>query len=80
MKILKVVAILQAVLIVYLLKEQSIVAEQIVESANVVSKSTKKIEALASENYELDHAVQDCKFELNKYRQEVYPLPSSIQQ
>lgn len=75
MKILKIIIGVQFVVIIYLIRASGELTNQIAESATAVAGSTKKIESMADDNYNLHQMLNGCKYELDKYRQETINPP-----
>lgn len=67
MKLLKTILGVQAAVILYLFWENTTLKDQIVESADAVSKSTKRIERLSDEVEAARRALSSCRYEVNKY-------------
>ena len=66
MRALKIVICVQAIALLYLFRENGIMKEHIIESADAVSKSTKKIENQSSELSLARQKLGECKYELGK--------------
>lgn len=67
MKLLKTILGVQAAVILYLFWENTTLKDHIVESADAVSKSTKRIERLSDEVEAARRALSSCRYEVNKY-------------
>ena len=67
MKFLKAILGVQVAVILYLFWENTTLKEHIIESADAVSKSTKRIERLNDEVDAARRALSSCRFEVNKY-------------
>ena len=71
MKFLKVLAFVQALIVVYYWRENTELKEQILSSADAVALATKKIEKL-HENLSVAQAKEStCRYMLNKYNDQL---------
>ena len=71
MKFLKVLAFVQALIVVYYWRENAELKEQILSSADAVALATKKIEKL-HENLSVAQAKEStCHYMLNKYNDQL---------
>lgn len=71
MKFLKVLAFVQALIVVYYWRENAELKEQILSSADAVALATKKIEKL-HENLSVAQAKEStCRYMLNKYNDQL---------
>ena len=67
MKFLKVLAFVQALIVVYYWRENTELKEQILSSADAVALATKKIEKLHENLSDAQSKESTCRYMLNKY-------------
>lgn len=70
MKFLKILVCVQALGLVYLLRENTELQERIVTSADAIAKSTRTIESLIDQVEAATRRESDCIYTMNKYRDE----------
>lgn len=75
MRFLKFLAFAQALVIVYLLRENLELKEQLVNAADVMVKATNKIEKLNGALSESQVKEATCRYVLNKYVDQTYVQP-----
>ncbi len=71
MKFLKVLAFVQALLVVYLWRENTELKEHILSSADAVAQATKKIEKLNGQLSDAQMKESTCRYVLNKYNDQL---------
>lgn len=69
MKYLKLIVCVQAVALLYLFRENSDLKQHLIDSADVVSRSTKKIESLRDAVDTERSRANSCEYTLDKYRE-----------
>ena len=75
MRFLKFLAFAQALVIVYLLRENLELKEQLVNAADVMAKATNKIEKLNGTLSDSQVKESTCRYVLNKYVDQTYVQP-----
>ena len=71
MKFLKVLAFAQALIVVYLWRENAELKEHILSSADAVARATKKIEKLNENLSDAQMKESTCRYVLNKYNDQL---------
>ena len=71
MKFLKVLAFVQALIVVYYWRENTELKEQILSSADAVALATKKIEKLHENLSDAQAKESTCRYILNKYNDQL---------
>ena len=71
MKFLKVLAFVQALIVVYYWRENTELKEQILSSADAVALATKKIEKLHENLSDAQAKESTCRYMLNKYNDQL---------
>ena len=71
MKFLKVLAFVQALIVVYYWRENAELKEQILSSADAVALATKKIEKLHENLSDAQAKESTCRYMLNKYNDQL---------
>ena len=71
MKFLKVLAFVQALIVVYYWRENTELKEQILSSADAVALATKKIEKLHENLSDAQAKESTCRYMLNKYKDQL---------
>jgi septal ring factor EnvC (AmiA/AmiB activator) len=74
-RFLKILAFAQALVIVYLLRENLELKEQLVNAADVMAKATDKIEKLNGALSDSQVKESTCRYVLNKYIDQTYVQP-----
>lgn len=71
MKILKVLVCVQALLVVYFMRENSEMREQLKSSAEATSQASKTMEKMNATIRDLETRDRNCQYTVNKYNEQL---------